>query len=102
MNPDNKQPSSQPYVSGPSSMPKTGGEKKVGPIVAALIIVLVLIIAALYVFASKINQPAIPLGNGEPSAAVDAVKPVSGNSTDVKSLEADLDVSTSGLSDQNY
>jgi cell division protein FtsN len=76
---------------------KQGGEKKVGPIVATLIIVLILIIAALYLFASKVNQPAIPTdasvttGNAAPASA-----------QDIQSLQNDLNSSTNGLDKQNF
>jgi hypothetical protein len=71
-------------------------EKKVGPIVATLIIVLVLIIAALYVFASKVKEPAIP------TDAQDATSTVSTGSPDLDSLQSDLNDSTSNLDKQNF
>lgn len=73
-------------------------EKKVGPIVATLIIVLVLIIAALYVFASKVNQPAIPT-----DASVGETSNVQPNSPqDIQSLQDELNQSTDGLDNQNF
>jgi len=36
------------------------GHKKVGPIIATLVIVLILIISALYLFASRLNEQAVP------------------------------------------
>lgn len=69
--------------------PITQPEKKVGPIVGALVIVLILIIAALYFFGQKLNT----------NTTVPPVKesPVSENSanvsssTEVQSIQADLD-----------
>jgi hypothetical protein len=85
------------------------GEKKVGPIIATLIIVLVLIIVALYLFAARINQPAIPDDNStaaggaaETVTADQSVQPVVGTSTDLQSLQNDLNQSTTGLDNQNF
>lgn len=75
-------------------------EKKVGPIVATLIIVLVLIIAALYLFASKVNQPAIPtdatVGQGATTTAP------ANSPADIQSLQNDLNGATTGLDKQNF
>jgi hypothetical protein len=71
-------------------------EKKVGPIVATLIIVLVLIIVALYLFAARVNQPAIP------TDTTDATSTVSTGDSDLDALQNDLNTSTSGLDNQNF
>lgn len=128
MQPDNQpagpvQPiiNDQPSSGQPPVMPKmdTGmngnGHKKVGPIIATLVIVLVLIIAALYIFAARLNQQAIPTDmtsadtSGDSSGATSqaatapsSVQPVTGTSTDVNSLQNDLDNSTAGLDNQNF
>lgn len=99
---DNNQPVQQPVVNNTVNVTPTGHEKKVGPIVATLIIVLVLIIAALYVFASKINTPA---DTTDAAAAADqttltVVKPTTNTSTDVKDLQNDLNSATDGLNTQ--
>ncbi len=89
------------------------GHKKVGPIIATLVIVLILIIAALYVFASRINQQAIPYDNttADQSSATDqsttppspqTIKPVTGKSDNVTSLQSDLNASTNGVDSQNF
>lgn len=83
----------------PPSTPSNSPEKKVGPIVASLIIVLILIIAALYVFASRITQPMIP---DDTSTAVTSVPAVTSTSTDLRALQSDLNVSTKGLKAQNF
>ena len=75
---------------------KPAGEKKVGPIVATLIIVLVLIIAALYIFASKVNQPAVPTDNSMVQTGSTT------GSSDLDSLQSDLNNSTSNLDKQNF
>ncbi|MGC9605337.1 MAG: hypothetical protein ABSF56_01060 [Minisyncoccia bacterium] len=90
--------------------PSGNGEKRVGPIIATLIIVLVLIIVALYLFASRINQPAVPEDNSTAAgndnsgavAADQSVQPVVGTSTDLDSLQNDLNKSTTGLDNQNF
>jgi len=84
--------------------PQNGnGEKKVGPIVASLIIVLVLVIAALYLFASRVKEPVIPeddyaAGADNTGGSADNL----GTSTDVKDLQADLDKTASGLDNQSF
>ncbi len=78
--------------------PSQNGEKKVGPIVATLIIVLILIIAALYLFASKINQPAVPTDNS-PAVADQGANTAA---TDGNSLQSDLNGATNGLDKQNF
>lgn len=80
------------------------GEKKVGPIVATLIIVLVLIIAALYLFASKINQPAIPTdaAMNDTSDQTASVQAITNTSTDVQDLQNDLNAADVGLDAQNF
>src|SRR5690242_16756626 len=79
------------------------GQKKVGPIIATLVIVLILIIAALYLFASRINQPSLPSDTSTDSAsASQSVQPVTGTSDDPHSLQNDLNNSTTGLDKQNF
>jgi len=86
------------------------GHKKVGPIIATLVIVLILIIAALYVFASRLNQQAVPtdestaptVDNNYATTTSTQVQPVSSKADDVKSLQADLNVSTYGVDSQNF
>ena len=89
----------------------SSGDKKVGPIIATLVIVLILIIAALYLFAARINQPAIPTDDStatsdeapaDSSAAEQSVPAVTGTSTDTASLKSDLNASTAGLDNQNF
>lgn len=97
------EPNNQPIQATAVSM---NGQKKVGPIIATLIIVLILIIAALYLFASKINQPAIPtdntVGEDDSSMSAQAVVPVTSTSTDTDSLMNDLNNSTGSLDNQNF
>ena len=79
--------------------------KKVGPIIATLIIVLILIIAALYMFASRLNQQQALNGDGTMGlndATTTQVQPVTNKSDDVNSIQADLNTSTKGLDAQNY
>ena len=103
-----KQPASSP-TGTPTGTPASG-EKKVGPIIAILVIVLVLIIITLYLFASRINQPAIPDDTTPTSdaavptdlSATVQVQPITGTATDVSSLQNDLNNSTKGLDGQNF
>ncbi len=104
MEPNNTQPAIDNQNMPPVS-PAPQGDKKVGPIIASLIIVLVLIFAALYVFASRITQPIIPddsTGDTEQATTSNSVKPVTSTSTDVKSMQADLNASTNGLDNKNF
>jgi len=66
-------------------------EKKVGPIVATLIIVLVLIIASLYLFASKVKQSSLPTDQVE-----------STGSPELDALQKDLNDSTDNLHKENF
>ena len=71
--------------------------KNVGPIIATLVIILVLIIGALYIFASRINQQAIP---SDAETTTTTVTTITNKSDDVKSLQSDLNTSASGLNGQ--
>ena len=105
-------PQSAPMTSAPkmtSPVMNASAPKKVGPIVAILVVVLILVIGALYLFASKMNQaPAVPTdtnvagSNADTSMAPQTVQPVTNKSTDVNSLQADLNASTQGLDAQNF
>ena len=91
----------------PSPVPPTssnGEQKKVGPIIATLIIVLILIIAALYMFASRINQQAIPTDDNTlaDQGTTTQVQPVTGKSDDINSIQADLNASTKGVDQQSF
>ncbi|MEA2715467.1 MAG: hypothetical protein QOG91_495 [Candidatus Parcubacteria bacterium] len=95
--------------SSPAPLPSDGASserKQVGPIITALVVILILIIAGLYFFATKINQQPAPtdtdtIAAGE-STATDTVPEVSNSADDPQSLQNDLDKSTSGLDAQNF
>ena len=75
--------------------PSPSTEKKVGPIVGALIIVLILIIAALYFFGSRLNnQTPVETSSQSSQEAVNmtATATQASQADDVDSLQADLDV----------
>jgi len=74
-------------------------EKKVGPIVATLIIVFILIIVALYLFATQINQQTPEVDS---SLAAQVTIPASTTVEEINSLENDLNSATSGLDGQNF
>lgn len=95
--PTNSQPTA-PMSSGAS-------HKKVGPMIAILIIVLVVIIGALYMFASRSRELTIPDDGAsmtDTQSEAQEVQSVTSNSTDTASLQSDLDASTSGLDSQNF
>ena len=88
-------------------VPMDPEHKKVGPIIATLVIVLVLIIAALYLFASKVSQRTgadqmtDPTMN-EQATDTQTVQPVTNNSDDLNSIQTDLNASTNGVDNQNF
>lgn len=99
----NLQSGSMNNIPNANPAPSMPSEKKVGPIIAVLIIVLVLIIAALYLFASRINEPALPSDSTFSADAQERqVQPITSDSTDLADLQADLDASADGLDSQNF
>lgn len=70
-------------------------EKKVGPIVGALIIVLVLIIAALYFFGQKLNTETA----SQEAAPIETMTASVADADDVDTLEAELNAE---LQDVDY
>ena len=99
--------SQQPPVDNATLPGTDNGHKKVGPIVATLVIILILIIAALYLFASRVNQQPIPTDTA--SVAVDSsstdtqtVAPINNSADDPQSLQNDLNSATNGVSSQNF
>jgi len=87
--------------------------KKVGPIVATLVVILIIIIGILYFIASKVNQQVIPTDNSAiatdnsnapinaaPSAAP-TVTPITNKADDLNSLNADIKASANGVDSQN-
>jgi flagellar basal body-associated protein FliL len=77
--------------------------KKIGPIISTLVIVLVLIIAALYIFASKVSQHANTDAMTDSAASSSqTVQPITNDSDDVQSIQADLNASTRGVDNQSF
>ena len=75
--------------------PEVRTEKKVGPIVGALIIVLILIVAALYFFGQKLNtetpaQDTTSMQSVSPTPESTTVANASSSSDDIASMQADL------------
>jgi hypothetical protein len=103
------QPAGQYRNTSPANL-SDNGHKKVGPIIATLVIVLILIIAALYLFASRINQQSVPTDTttadstsaNSIAAATQSVQPVTGTADDPTALQSDLNASTKGLDSQNF
>ena len=79
--------------------------KKVGPIITALVVVLLLIIGALYILASKVNQQPVPeniTSTDETSTtSTQEVTPISGTTDDIGSLQSDLNASITGVDAQS-
>jgi hypothetical protein len=77
--------------------PQPQSERKVGPIVGALIIVLILIIAALYFFGQKLNtnSPATVSPSPETSlnqSSNDTASAIQAEDDNITTLEQDLDI----------
>ena len=94
-------------ASSTASSVSDSSHKKVGPIIATLVVVLVLIIAALYLFASKVNKEPVPVDTmttavNNVTAASPTVAPVTSSSDDPVSLQSDLNASTNNLDTQNF
>lgn len=89
MDQNNIQQNASGMMNGMPPAPKT--ERKVGPIVGTLIIILVLVIAALYFFGQKLNTdaPALQPAQSEQVPA-ESMAAAANNSDDVSSIEADL------------
>ena len=92
---------SNPMINNPSST-SASMPKKTGPMIGILVVVLILIIGALYLFASKLSTPATPsdetsmMDSSDNSAAVQNVQPVTNTSDDVQSLQNDLNSANVG------
>jgi hypothetical protein len=105
---NNQTPPVDNTPSSQSPIQAAHNDKKVGPIIATLLIVIVLIFVALYLFASHITSSSLPddatvSNNGASGiSAQDGVQPVTSKSTDVNSLQNDLNNSTTGLDNQNF
>lgn len=103
----NQQPAQSPLQTPvQANMPEH--KNKMGPIVAILVIVLVLIIGALYIFASRVNKD-VPLNTTttdqsttEQNQQVEEVPVVTNQANDTASLESDLNTSIKGLDNQNF
>ena len=84
--------------------------KKVGPIIAVLVIVFILVIAALYLFASRLNDTQAPLDTSQVAAtntvddtiSLETVTPITNTADDPQSLQNDLDAATQGIDSQNF
>ncbi|MFA6315134.1 MAG: hypothetical protein WC648_02085 [Candidatus Paceibacterota bacterium] len=78
--------------------------RKVGPVIVTLVVVLIVVIGALYLLASKINKESVPSENSTYSQVESAsdVPTVTNPSDEVMDIQQDLEVSTSGLDEQNF
>jgi hypothetical protein len=100
MDPINNTQQSAPEQTPISTPPTLNPEhKKVGPIIAVAAVILILIIGALYIFASRRGD--FIMGDGSTQTA-EKVQPVTSTSDDIDDIEADLDMSIDGLDAQNF
>lgn len=109
---DQNQPKEQDIKMGaPTASPLGEADKnerkQVGPIIVTLVVVLVLIIAGLYIFASQLNREPVPDAESDAvaaqnPAAAQSVPEVFSTADDPQSIQNDLDRSTSGLEGQNF
>ncbi len=99
-----------------NSMP-VNNHKKMGPIVAIIVVVLALIVAAVYIFSSKSSYsvdsyketytaPVDTLNKMDTTSYTEttsqSVTPITSQSNDPQSLENDINASTNGLDEQNF
>jgi flagellar basal body-associated protein FliL len=90
---DNGMNNSPISANNPASTP-IESKKKVGPIVVVLAIVLILIIGALYLFASN-------MGSNTNSPA-ETVEPITNTSDEVTDIDADLNSAIEGIDAQTF
>jgi len=104
MDPLNQQPAPTEAPIDQSGPVTPSDHKKIGPIVSILVVILVLIIGALYIFASRINNFSSPdtMPADENAIPTETVKPVINTSDEIDSIEADLEGSIQGLDSQNF
>ena len=123
MDPQQYQPAPVSTPSTPNPLPNTPAEvnvlntnnhKKIGPIVASLIVILLLVIGALYVLASRVNKQVPSIDNTSGTVLETAntdlsssqtapieIQPITGTSDDMNSLQADLNASLKGIDAQS-
>ena len=94
---NNQQPAPEQVPMG-TPVSQTPEHKKVGPIVAIAAVVLILIIGALYIFASRMGSST----DTDSAPVAETVQPVTNTSDDISDIEADLDMSIDGLDTQNF
>ena len=87
--------------------------KRVGPIIASLIVVLILVVVALYLFAAQMSQPNAEDTTGQTAANTTAstsdsvpltpeVQSVTNTADDPQSLQNDLDKATYNVDQQTF
>jgi uncharacterized protein HemX len=93
----------------PGTTDNKTSNKKVGPIMIVLVVVLAVIIVTLYLFASRLNEPNLPQNNNigmnntiNENVTDQVVAPITDKADDIQSLEADLNKSIDGLDTQNF
>jgi hypothetical protein len=106
--PNNTPPSAQI----PSVFPDEKKPKKIGPIIAVLVAILIIVIVSLYLVASKtsrgdtdyqsdLNTNPISTDIISTDETPQEINPISNTADDIDSLQADLEQAISGLDSQN-
>ena len=89
----------------PNSPTNTGSSpKKTSMAIVMLVVALILILAALYLFASRMDSSVPNTTDSTNASAVNeapAVAPVTNTSDDMDSIQADLNASTQGVDGQS-
>ncbi|MFA6601302.1 MAG: hypothetical protein WCT02_00340 [Candidatus Paceibacterota bacterium] len=90
---------------------------KIGPIIATLIVIIVIVIAAIYIFASRstvipeitdtvssnqTNNVVQTPAAAPTTSAAPTIAPLTNKSDDLQSLQNDLNTSTEGVDSQNF
>ncbi|MEI6304982.1 MAG: hypothetical protein WCP09_03145 [Candidatus Taylorbacteria bacterium] len=88
---------------------------KIGPIITAFAIIIVIVVALLYILGSRANKTApvlpenssvassqiLPVVDGSSQTAT-SVQPIIGTDDDLQSIQNDLNQSTTGMDSQNF
>ncbi len=112
---------STPAFDGMPESPLPPHHKKVGPIVAILVLVLVMVMAGLYFFASQLNNAQTPTTDASNNASANqivfqqnvqpaentavvspSVTPITNTDNDPQSLANDLNAATNSLGSQSF
>ncbi len=110
MEPLNQTPESQQPIQSNNMLPIDVAElkkepKNIGPIIGTFVIILLLVITAIYLLASRVSkEPTIQntTTTTENNIPTQTITPIENNSDDLQSIQSDLDISIQGVDDQNF